>query len=188
MERDDAAVRAMNALRRLVSALRSPGAAASGGVGMSVAQLFALRIIGQNPGLTMGDLAARTLTTPSAVSEVVTRLVVRGLVRRELSPEDRRRAVLHVTAEGSALLLGVEESLPERLVAALAAMPPDTRHMLANALETWVASAGLSGVAPSMFGEGQAPPLREFADVSLAYPAATSSASGVVAESRAVAR
>jgi hypothetical protein len=101
--------------------------------------------------------------------------MVRGLVRRELSPEDRRRAVLHVTAEGSVLLQGVGESLPERLIAALAVMQPDARIALANSLETWVTSAGLSGVAPSMFREGQAPALRELADARLAHPAATSS-------------
>jgi len=188
MDRDDVSVRAMNALRRLVSALRSSGAAASAGLGMSVAQRFALRIIGQNPGLAMGDLATRTLTTPSAVSEVVTRLVVRGLVHREPSHEDRRRAVLHATAEGSALLAGLEESLPERLIAALAAMPTDMRVTLANTLETWVTSAGLSGVAPIMFGEGQAPALREVADAPLVYPAALSSTEAVLEESRAIAR
>ena len=185
---DDAAVRAMNALRRLVSALRSSGAAASAGLGLSVAQTFALRIIGQNPGLAMGDLATRTLTTPSAVSEVVTRLVVRGLVRRELSPEDRRRAVLHVTAEGSALLERVGESLPERLIAALAVMQLDARFTLANALESWVTSAGLSGVAPSMFGEGQAPARREFAAARPGHPEASSSTAAVLEESRAIAR
>jgi len=188
MNRDDASVRAMNALRRLVSALRSSGAAASAGLGMSVAQLFALRIIGQNPGLSMGDLATRTLTTPSAVSEVVARLVVRGLVRREPSHEDRRRAVLQVTAEGSALLDGMEESLPERLIAALAAMPTDARVTLANALEAWVTSAGLSGVTPSMLGEGQAPALREFAGAPLVYPAAIMSTEAVLEETRAIAR
>jgi len=72
---DDAAARAMDALRRLVSALRSSGVAASGEPGMSVAQRFALRVIGTEPGISMGGLAGRTLTTPSAVSEVVSRLL-----------------------------------------------------------------------------------------------------------------
>lgn len=90
---NDADIRVMNALRRLVRALRTSGAAASGEMGMSVAQLFALRIIGRQPGLSMGDVAAATLTTPSAVSEVVPRLVARGLVRREPDAEDHRRVL-----------------------------------------------------------------------------------------------
>jgi DNA-binding MarR family transcriptional regulator len=151
---DVAAARAMDALRRLVSALRTSGAAASGDSGMSVAQLFALRVIGTQPGISMGELAGRTLTTASAVSEVVTRLVARGLVRRELAPDDRRRAVLHLTPAGLSLMHGAVETLPERLIAVLAEMRPEARLALADALEGWVTGAGLAGVSPSMFGEG----------------------------------
>lgn len=153
MDPGNAGVRAMDALRRLVSALRSSGATASGEMGMSVAQLFALRIIGRQPGLSMGDLASATLTTPSAVSEVVSRLVARGLVRREPDAQDHRRVLLHVTEDGRTLAGTVEQTLPERLVAALASMDPETRTSLADAMEHWVAAAGLGGVAPAMFGE-----------------------------------
>ena len=152
---DDAGVRAMNALRRLVSALRTSGAAASDESGMSVAQHFALRIIERQPGLSMGDLAAATLTTPSAVSEVVFRLFTRGLVRREPDPADHRRVLVHLTWEGRVVCDGLEQTLPERLVAALAAMPASQRVTLAGALERWVDGAGLRGFAPTMLGEGQ---------------------------------
>lgn len=154
---DNADVRAMNALRRLVSALRSSGAAASAMQGMSVAQQFALRVIAHRPGLTMGQLAAATLTTPSAVSEVVSRLVARGAVRREPDAADHRRVLLHLTQEGRTLCDRVDQTLPERLVAALAAMEPAARVSLADAMELWVARAGLGDVAPSMFGEDLRP-------------------------------
>jgi DNA-binding MarR family transcriptional regulator len=153
MPNDGDDVRVMNALRRLMSALRSSGAAASSEAGMSVAQLFALRSIGQEPGLSMTDLAARTLTTASAVSEVVAKLVARGLVRREPDPSDRRRLLLHLTPDGLACCERLEQTLPERLVAALAAMDAVTRRVLAGALEQWVEDAGLGGTTPSMFGE-----------------------------------
>src|SRR5512134_1012589 len=97
---DDAVARAMNALRRLVGALRTSGAAASGELGMSVAQLFALRVVGSHPGLSMGELAAHTLTSPSAISEVVSRLEQRGFVRRHAGASDARRVMLDPTAEG----------------------------------------------------------------------------------------
>ena len=147
-------VRAMNALRRLVSALRSSGATASRQHGMSVAQLFALRIIARQPRLSMGELADRTLTTPSAVSEVTSRLVVRGLVRREPDPVDHRRVLVSLTHEGEAVHERLEETVPERLVAALGSMDPESRKSLSDTLEEWVVQAGLSDVAPAMFGEG----------------------------------
>jgi DNA-binding MarR family transcriptional regulator len=147
---DDASARAMDALRRLVSALRSSGVAASGEPGMSVAQRFALRVIGTEPGISMGRLASRTLTTPSAVSEVVSRLVARDLVGREVATEDHRRHVLRLTPEGVAVIHGWEQTLPERLIKALASMDPVARGALADALEAIkLAGAGLA-VAPSM--------------------------------------
>jgi DNA-binding MarR family transcriptional regulator len=151
---EDASARAMDALRRLVSALRTPGTSASGGLGMSVAQLFAVRVIGEQPGLSMGELASRTLTTMSAVSEVVTRLVRRGLVRRDAAPDDHRRAVLTLTPAGEMIAQNLGQTLPERLIEALQAMTPDARLVLANALDAWVAGAGLALVSPTMFGEG----------------------------------
>ena len=151
---DDASARVMDALRRLVSALRTSGSAASGELGMSVAQLFALRVIGEQPGLSMGELASRTLTTLSAVSEVVTRLVRRGLVRRDAAPDDHRRAMLTLTPAGEMIARDLDQTLPERLIAALQAMTPDARLVLADALDAWVADAGLASVSPTMFGEG----------------------------------
>jgi DNA-binding MarR family transcriptional regulator len=151
---DDASARTMDALRRLVSALRTSGSAASGELGMSVAQLFAVRVIGEQPGLSMGELASRTLTTMSAVSEVVTRLVRRGLVRRDAAPDDHRRAVLTLTPAGEMIAQNLGQTLPERLIEALQAMTPDARLVLAEALDAWVAGAGLALVSPSMFGEG----------------------------------
>lgn len=147
--------RAMNALRRLVSALRTSGAAASREKGMSVAQLFALRVIARQPRLSMGELADLTLTSPSAVSEVVSRLVTRGLVSREPDPLDHRRVLVRLTRQGQAFCQGLEETIPERLVSALQAMDPVARQLLADTLESWVLEAGLGDVAPAMFGEGQ---------------------------------
>jgi DNA-binding MarR family transcriptional regulator len=141
----------MNALRRLVSALRSPGAAAPDG--MSVAQHFALRIIGRQPGITMSDLAEATLTTRSAISEVVSRLYARGLLKRSTDPQDSRRIHLQLTPEGERVWKTVGDAMPERLVAALLAMSLESRAQLASSLEEWVAEAHLTGVSPSMFGE-----------------------------------
>jgi len=147
--------RAMNALRRLVSALRTSGAAASRDKGMSVAQLFALRVIARQPRLSMGELADLTLTSPSAVSEVVSRLVSRGLVVREPDPIDNRRVLVRLTPQGAAFSEGLVETIPERLVSALESMDPIARQLLGDALEVWVVEAGLGDVVPAMFGEGQ---------------------------------
>ena len=151
---DDASRRTMDALRRLVSALRTSGAAVSGDLGLSVAQLFALRVIGNRSGISMSELAERTLTSPSAVSEVVSRLVVKDLVRRFHAPDDGRRVILSLTPSGEGLMRQIGETLPERLIAAFVAMPPLTRETLADLLESWLSTAGLADGRVRMLGEG----------------------------------
>lgn len=154
---DEPRVRVMNALRRLVSALRSPGVDASAGLPGTVAQRFALRVIAAHPGLTMTDLAEATLTTRSAISEVVVRLVRQGYVRRETDALDHRRIRLSLTADGAIANAALGEQWPERLIRALDELAPATCATLAEAMESWITSAGLGHVPPRMFGEAPSP-------------------------------
>src|SRR6478672_9755222 len=85
------AARAMDSLRRVVHALRVATRASERAFGLSAAQLFVLRQLSVEPGQSLRDLAQRTRTTQSSISEVVARLVQRGFVTRESSKEDRRR-------------------------------------------------------------------------------------------------
>lgn len=153
-------LRAMNALRRLVSAVRTTGAGAVAGQRLSVAQQFAIRVIGREPGLAMGDLAAATMTTRSTVSEVVVRLVDRGLVRRARDTDDQRVVRLELTPDGTTVYEQLGQTVPERLVRALAAMDPMICDMLAESLDAWVSSAGLDAEEPRMFGEPRRQPDR----------------------------
>jgi DNA-binding MarR family transcriptional regulator len=51
-------------------------------------------------GLRMGELSARTLTTGGNVTWLVSSLVREGLVSRRVAPNDRRAAVVRLTAAG----------------------------------------------------------------------------------------
>ena len=90
------------ALRQIVQALHVASRASERAVGMSTAQLFVLQQIAQAGTCSVGELAALTLTHPSSVSVVVSRLVAQGLVERRDAAEDRRRAELTCTGEGRA--------------------------------------------------------------------------------------
>ena len=143
----------MDALRRLVRVL---GASARGPTtrrGPTGAQLFVLRQIGAVPGLSIGELAARTLTGQSTVSEVVTRLVERGLVSRRPSPTDARQVKLVLSARGRATVRDTEPTAQERLAAGLAALSTADRDGLARGLERWLESAGLAELPATMFFE-----------------------------------
>jgi len=143
----------MDALRRIVRGLSASARVLPGGSSVSGAQLFVLRQIDAKPGLSIGELAARTLAGQSTVSEVVTRLVDRRLVARRASATDARQSELTLTASGRRAIASVEPTTQERLAGALAQLRADEREILATALESWVAAAHLADEAPAMFLE-----------------------------------
>lgn len=149
----DDAGRAMDGLRRVVRALRTGNVQAERTLGISSAQLFALRAIAAQPGGSLRDLAERTLTSQSSVSEVVARLAARRLTKRVTSPEDRRRVELTVTDAGNRLLEGAPATVQEQLAAGLKSLSPAQRRNLADGIEAWMAAAGLSSISASMFFE-----------------------------------
>ena len=154
---DNATVRVMDALRRLVRELSASahggGRSAAGSAGMSGARLYVLRQVGENPGLSIGELAARTHARQSAVSEVVSRLVDAGLVTRRSNAADGRQASLSLTARGRRAIAGGERTAQERLADALGALPAEERDALASAMEGWLAAAGLADEPATMFFE-----------------------------------
>jgi DNA-binding MarR family transcriptional regulator len=145
--------RVMDALRRVVRALSASARTLPGGRGLSGAHRFVLRQIAAAPGLSLGELAARTLAGQSTVSEVVARLAERGFVKRATSPADARQAMLTLTAKGARAIADMEPTAQERLAGALASLPADERATLAAGLESWLAAAGLSDVPATMFFE-----------------------------------
>ena len=147
------ASRTMESIRRLVRALRTSSADSERHFGLSAAQLFALRQIASQPNQSMSELAKHTLTSQSSVSEVITRLVDRGFVSREISVRDRRRAELALTDTGERLLTKVPETIQEKLVAGFNRLTPIQQAGLAGGLEAWLAESGLSEVPATMFFE-----------------------------------
>lgn len=137
---------AMESIRRLVRALRTSSAESERDFGLSAAQLFALRQIASQPHQSMSELAKRTLTSQSSVSEVITRLVDRGFVSREISARDRRRAELALTDTGERLLAKVPETIQEQLAAGFDRLTPIQQAGLAGGLEAWLAESGLGEV------------------------------------------
>ena len=148
------AARAMNSLRRIVHALRIATRASESAFGLSTAQLFVLGQVSAAPGQSLGALAARTRTTQSSISEVVARLVRRGLVARQVSNDDRRRAELRLTEAGRVVLASAPETVQERLLRGFDQLDEPSRGALAEHLESWLAASRLDEVAPEMFFEG----------------------------------
>ena len=147
------AARAMDSLRRIVHALRVATRASEREFALTAAQLFVLRQLSAAPGQSLSNLALRTRTTQSSISEVVARLVQRGVVSRESSKEDRRRAELSLTRAGEALLAKAPETIQERLLRGFDRLDEKSRTALADNLESWLKASGLEDVTPALFFE-----------------------------------
>ena len=151
----DADVRAaLDALRRIVQALRLP-AAGGGRARLTSAQLFALQRLAERPGASLNELAALTFTHQSSVSVVVRRLVERGLVERFRASDDHRRLRLSLTREGRRALRDAPAAVQDRLIEALRALPPAQRRALASSLTALAESVSPKDAVrhPPMFFE-----------------------------------
>ncbi|HSQ32803.1 MAG TPA: MarR family transcriptional regulator [Gemmatimonadaceae bacterium] len=157
----DAAGVAMDAVRRIVRALRTAHVESRAIRGASMAQLFVLREIDKAGVITIGELAARTATAQSSVSAVVARLASRGLIVRGTSPEDRRRAAISLSEDGRGALASAPETVQERLIAAFRQLPVDRQRTIADGMDEWIAAAGFGHVAATMFFEPVLPDLTD---------------------------
>ena len=87
--------------------------------GVTGAQLWVIREIEATPGIGVSELAERLSIHQSTCSQLVEKLVVRGMVGKERSSEDQRRVGLRLTAEAEALVKHApgpaEGILPEAL-------------------------------------------------------------------------
>ena len=154
----DAATReVLDAIRRIVRALRESSRAAERSVGIGAAQLFVLHRLAAAPGLSLNELAARTFTHQSSVSVVVSRLVDRGLLTRTRGGDDGRRISISLTPAGQALLARAPAAAQERLLAGLGLMGAGSRRQLADLLGRLVDLMALPERNPPMFFEA-APP------------------------------
>jgi DNA-binding MarR family transcriptional regulator len=125
----------LDALRRIVRALRLSSTEVERSLGVSLAQLFVLQRLADGRPRSLVELAAETLTDPSSVSVVARRLVTRRLVVRRADPDDARRAQLSLTASGRALLARAPQPMQDRLVDALTALSDRRVAELARTLD-----------------------------------------------------
>jgi DNA-binding MarR family transcriptional regulator len=73
-----------------------------GELGVTGPQRLVLRVVGQFPGLSAGELAHIVRLHPSTITGILQRLVARGLLERERDPGDSRRAQLRLKARAHA--------------------------------------------------------------------------------------
>jgi MarR family transcriptional regulator, organic hydroperoxide resistance regulator len=71
--------------------------------GVTGPQRLVVRLVGQRPGISAGELARTLHLHPSTLTEVLQRLTARGALRRKQDTADARRALFWLTRRGLAL-------------------------------------------------------------------------------------
>jgi DNA-binding MarR family transcriptional regulator len=98
--------------------------------GLTFAAYETLRLLAfsRSGSLPMGKMGVRLMVHPAAVTNAVSKLEQRGLVRRQMSPEDRRVVLAAITDEGRALA----EEATAALNGAAFGLPAMTRQQAAD--------------------------------------------------------
>jgi DNA-binding MarR family transcriptional regulator len=107
---------------------------------LTLQQWVLLTALWRRDGLTVGQLATYYRATEPSTSNLVGRMETKGLVRRELNPEDRRQVRVFLNDKGRSLahLLGFYEEINEIL---LQGFTVDERKALVAMLERVLANA-----------------------------------------------
>lgn len=103
--------------------------------GVTGSQLWVMQEIANTPGIGISELAERLSIHQSTCSQLVEKLVVRKLVSKERSREDRRRVGLRLTREAAGLIKNAPGPAEGVLPEALSALTAETIHSLDASLE-----------------------------------------------------
>ncbi len=113
--------------------------------GLSGSQLWALWQISAQPGLRVSGLAKALQIKPSTASNLLDKLELRQLVRRERRDADNRVVCIWLTEQGVGLVKDIPGPLQGRLRSALEAMPAATLTSLQQGMTTLLQLMGPSG-------------------------------------------
>ena len=150
-------VTSVDSIRRVLRALRIAARDTLATAGLSAAQLFVLRALIDGETASLSDLAERTMTDRTSVTAVVDRLVLRGLVTKGTSDEDRRRASIRITAKGRTVLRRAPRPPTSLLVDALERVEPAELKRLERGLRALTRAMGIDGEpAEMLFEDGSA--------------------------------
>ena len=92
-------------------------------IGVTGPQRLVLRVVGQFPGLSAGELAHVVRLHPSTVTGILQRLIQKGLLVRTTDPEDSRRVRLHVRPGAKAFTHRARGTVEAAVARALAGVP-----------------------------------------------------------------
>lgn len=104
-------------------------------VELPLSQFKCLRAIGEQQGQKMNDIAHRLEIKLPATSQIVDRLVRRGMVERRADPDDRRVVRLHLSESAQGILADFDAARKARMAATAARLDQRAMRKVIDGLE-----------------------------------------------------
>lgn len=104
-------------------------------LGITADRLMVMFELDLQPDISLKDLAAIVLVSPSAMSVMINSLVEQGLVTRVADVTDRRRVVLQLSDRGRQSLRSLDEQLAQRYQQYLATLAEADVRQLTDTTE-----------------------------------------------------
>ena len=99
-------------------------------LGITAIQYFVMKIVVENPGIGLNDLAEKIFSVTSTTSGIVERMVRAGWLSRERPPTDRRSIRLTLTPKGEELWSKVSKLRQSQMIAAFSQLSPEDVEQL----------------------------------------------------------
>ena len=125
-EHDDAAIAVLRQFRQVFNAVKAHFQQVEKTVGMGGAQVWALSVVRDNPGIGVGALAKAMSIHQSTASNLVRTLIDREMVVGAKQGADRRAVQLNLLPAGAKVLKNAPGPFAGLLPDALKSLPPET--------------------------------------------------------------
>lgn len=112
---------------------------------LSFTTLSVLHTLSRKSPMRLNELIATEQVTQSAITQLVTRLERDGLVDRRPDPSDGRAVLVHITAQGAAIIDSRRSDRIMRIAKLIDGLAPEERSSIAAALPALARLAKLGG-------------------------------------------
>ena len=140
----------MDNLRRVFRAINDRSKVAKHIEGLTIPQLWALKVLAERGPVRVSELAARMYLHPSTVVGILDRLEAKELAARQRLAKDRRVVNVGLTAAGKTLVKNMPAVPSEMLLAGLVTLPARELRTVSRGLEIQVRILGAQALAPQL--------------------------------------
>jgi len=103
--------------------------------GLTTSQLFCLRALQREPGLSIGQLGRRIYNKPGTITGIIDRLEAKGMVRRQRLGPDRRVVHITITSQGQNLIQKAFRPFRQLMAPQLSKLSLDEKEGITQSLE-----------------------------------------------------